>query len=109
MEPIQIMGIDELEGDEREVINRLINEHYNKIKRSLNEITSITVHIKQHSKGGKRKKSDVRVRVDAPSQIFEAQESDWDLARTLHKVFENIQREMEHKLRVDDQRDKPYA
>ncbi len=80
----------------KSTINKLTNEYYWKIQRLLNNTLSLTIHIKQHSKGGKREKSDIRVRVIAPTRIFEAQESDWDLARTLHKVFENIIKEIQH-------------
>ena len=109
MEPIQIKGIDELSEDDVGLVNKLVNEYYAKIQRSLKNITSISLHIKQHSKTGKKHKSDIRVKVIAPTRIFEAQESDWDLARALHRVFKNIIREIEHKLHVDDQRNKPYS
>lgn len=109
MEPIQIIGIDEIEDEfEKATINKLANEYYEKIQRALKNITSVTLHIKKHTKGGKIK-WDIRVRVIAPTRIFEAQESDWDLARTLHRVFKNIERELEHRLRVDDQHNKPYS
>lgn len=105
MEPIQIIGMDKIESEaEKETINKLANEYYEKIQRTLQNITSIALHVKVHSKGGKSKKWDFRVRVIAPTRIFEAQESDWDLARSLHKVFKNIEREIQHKLHTDDQK-----
>jgi len=94
---IQIKGMDEIESEEeRELIKTLSNEYYPKIQRCLRNITSISLHVKQHSKGGKRKKSDIRVKVISPTRMFGAQESDWDLARTLHRVFKNVIREIEH-------------
>ena len=110
MEGIQIIGIDKLQDDlEKSTVNKLSAEYYEKIKRALNNEVLMTVHIKEHTKGGARKKSDIRVKVIAPTRIFEAQESDWDLARTLHKVFKNIERELQHKFKTDDTRKKPYA
>ena len=110
MEPIQIIGIDEIEDEiEKGTINKLANEYYEKIQRSLKNITSITLHIKAHTKGGKAKKWDMRVKVIAPTKIFEAQESDWDLARSLHRVFKNVEREIQHKLHTDNQRPKSYG
>jgi len=108
MEPIQIIGIDALEEEEKSTINKLSNEYYEKIQRELKNTTSVTLHVKAHSKGGKRKKYDLRVKVVAPTRIFESQESDWDLARSLHKVFRNAVREIQHRLRTDSQRTKPY-
>lgn len=107
MEPIQVIGTNLLNDDEKDIANKLANEYYKKIFRDLKNVTSITVHIKAHTKGGKRKKFDLRVKVIAPTRIFEAQESDWDLARTFHKVFRNIKREIEHKLHTDSQHNKP--
>jgi 2,3-bisphosphoglycerate-independent phosphoglycerate mutase len=109
MEPIQIIGMDEVDSDiDKGTVNKLANEYHEKIQRLLNNITSVTLHIKKHSKGGKAKKWDMRVKAVAPTRIFEAQESDWDLARSLHKVFRNVEREIEHKLHTDSQRDKGY-
>lgn len=109
MEPIQITGIDEISDDDKDIVNKLANEYYSKIKRALRNEISIKLHVKQHSKKGKRHKSDIRVQLLAPTRRFEAQESDWDLARTLHRVFKNIERQLQHKLKVDDQRNKPYS
>lgn len=108
MEPIQVIGIELLDDMEKAVTNKLVNEYYQKIFRELKNVTDVTVHIKAHSKGGKRKKFDIRIKAIAPTRIFEAQESDWDLARTLHMVFKNMEREIQHKLRTDSQHNKPY-
>jgi len=99
MEAIQVIGTHLLDDFEKATANRLVNEYYQKIFRELKNITEVTVHIKAWTKGGKRKKYDIRIRAIAPTRIFEAQESDWDLARALHKVFNNVEREIQHKLK----------
>ena len=109
MELIQIIGIDEISEQDKVLVNKLSNEYYDKFKRALKNEISIKLHIKQHSKMGKRHKYDIRIQLMAPTRMFEAQESDWDLARTLHRVCKNIERELQHKLKVDDQRNKPYS
>lgn len=108
MEPVQIIGIEKLEDEEKGVFNKLVNEYHKKIERELKNVTSLTIHIKTHSKGGKAKKYDFRVKAVAPTRIFESQESDWDLARTLHEVFRNMIRQIQHRLRTDSQRPKSY-
>jgi len=108
MEHVDIIGIEELEDEEKGVFNKLVDEYYKKIQRELKNITSLTVHLKVHSKGGKAKKYDIRVKALAPTRIFEAQESEWDLAKALHKVFKNIVMEIQHRLRTDSQRPKSY-
>lgn len=104
MEPIQVVGIEILDEQERGITNKLVNEYYQKIFRELKNITSVTVHLKAHTKGGKQRKFDIRVKAIAPTRIFEAQESDWDLARTLHRVFKNVERQIQHKLHSDEQK-----
>ena len=99
MEEIQITGMDEISEEDKGIINKLANEYYPKIKRVLKNEISIKLHVKQHSKTGNKHKSDIRVKVLAPTKVFEAQESDWDLARTLHMVFKNIERQIEHRIR----------
>ena len=81
-----------------------------KIKTYLHNLTSVAVHIKTQKdeadkgKEKKRKKFSIKVRVLAPTHVFESKHaSDWDLARTLHKAFKNIEHEIEHKLKVSDQ------
>jgi len=108
MEKIQIIDIEKLEDEEKGVFNKLVDEYYKKIQRELKNITSLTIHIKAHSKGGKAKKYDLRIKAIAPTRIFEAQESDWELARTLHRVFRNMIRQIQHRLRTDSQRPKSY-
>jgi len=59
------------------------------------------VHVKAHSKEGSKKKYDAHIRAIAPTQIFEEKNaSDWDIARTMHKAFESIQHQIEHRLKI---------
>lgn len=110
MEPIQIIGIKELDEFELPLVNKLANEYYQKIQRELQNVTSVVIHVKCYEKEGKRKKYSIHVRVIAPTRIFESSKAqDWDLARTLHKAFRDIERELQHKLHTDDQHKKPYA
>jgi len=108
MDHVDIIGIENLEDEEKGTFNKLVNEYHEKVQRELKNITSLTVHLKVHSKGGKAKKYDIRIKALAPTRIFEAQESEWDLAKVLHKVFGNIIREIQHRLRTDSQRPKSY-
>ena len=97
MAEIQIIGIDEINEDlEKGILNKIANSYFEKIERSLKDVSGVKLHIKCHSKGGKSRKWDMRVKVISSKKVFEAQESDWDLAKSLHKVFKNIEREIEH-------------
>ncbi len=107
IEPIQIVGIKELDEPDKDIVNKLANEYFVKIKRKLKNFTSLLIHIKCSNKDGKKKMYSINARVTAPTRMFESTKAaDWDLARTLHKAFKDLEREIEHKLHTDDQHDK---
>lgn len=100
-EVIQFIGVNELSEDEQLIVNTLATEYYGKIKRALKNLTSMAVHVKTYKKEGAKKKFSINIRAIAPTGIFESKmAADWDLARTLHKAFKNIEHEIEHKLMV---------
>lgn len=99
-EIIQFIGLDDLNEEEKTVLKELSEEYYEKIKRSLKNMTSLAVHVKIYKNEGSRKKYSLHVRAIAPTDIIETdKEADWDLARTLHKSFKNIERQIEHKFK----------
>ncbi len=103
-EVIQFIGVNELSEEEQAIVKALSTEYYGKIKVALKNLTSMAVHIKTQKKEGSQKKFSIKVRVIAPTHVFESKHaSDWDLARTLHKAYKNIEHEIEHKLKVSDQ------
>ncbi len=103
MEAIQYKGLDRVIPENRLVLDKLSSKYYEKIKRSLHNDYSLVVHIKRYEdKGGgegkekEKAKYSIAVRAVAPTKIFEASAADWDFARTLHKVFKDIELEIEH-------------
>jgi ribosome-associated translation inhibitor RaiA len=96
MEPIQVIGIKDLDDVEKDTVNQLANQYLEKLKRDLKNMTSIVVHIKITNKEGNRKKYNIKTRAIAPTKIFESSDADWDLARTLHMVFNDLKRQIQH-------------
>ena len=94
MEIIQFKGVSELSSEDQDTVKSLSTEYYLKIKRGLHNITSLELHVKAHSKRGGKSKYSIHLRAIAPTRILEAQDDDWDLARTLHKVFRNMENEI---------------
>ena len=96
-EMIQYIGLNDLEPVEQEMVKTLIDEYSYKIKRVLHNLTSLAVHIKCHSKGGKRERIEITLRAIAPTKQFEVGKTeDWDLARAVHKACKDLIREIEH-------------
>jgi hypothetical protein len=123
MEEIQYIGADQLTEGEKDTLNKLSAEYYDKIKRMLKNEVSVVIQIKEYKKAApkkkeelgeyqkqKRKKYALHIKVVAPTTIFEEKHAaDWDFARTLHKAFKNLEREIQHKLHTDNQKSKSYG
>ena len=99
IEKIQYRGVDNLNDEEKKILDKLAPEYYDKIQRSLNNITSLQVDIKLYKKLGGKRKYDVHAKAIAPTTMFNTSYADWDFARTLHKVFKKMEREILHKLK----------
>ena len=95
MEQIAIVDADRISEEDKSAMIKIAADNIPKIQRVFKDPISLKLHYKKHG----TRKYDIRVAVNSPDKKLEAQESDWDLKRTLHKVFENIQREIEHKFR----------
>ena len=109
MEPIQLAGMDELQPAEIPLVNKLVNEYHEKLQRELSNMTSLQVHIKCYDKEGSKRKFSINAKAVAPTQIFSSTKAqDWDLARTLHKCFKDLERQIRHRLKTDEQRPKSY-
>jgi len=101
-EVIQFVGVNCLSAEEQEVIQRLTTENYEKIKRDLRNITNMTVHVKCYEKEGNRKKYSMHVKVIAPTKEFNSSKADdWELPRALHKAFNDIRSQIQHRMHTD--------
>ena len=109
MEPIQIIGIKELDDMEIDSVNRLANRYFVKIYREIKKVESLIIHIKCYEKEGKQKKYSVHVKLIAPTRIFASTKvHDWNLEKALHASFRDIIKELHHSLRTDNQHNKTY-
>ncbi len=103
MVSVETIGFDVLSGEEKNIFDKLTQEYLAKIEMKLKNLSSIKVHLKDYSKEGKRNKYSIHVKFIGPTKIFEASACDWDFARTLHKMFKNIEGEIENRFRSSDQ------
>ncbi|MBW2976503.1 hypothetical protein KY347_03590 [Candidatus Woesearchaeota archaeon] len=105
MEPIQIIGIKDLDDMETEAVNRLANRYYKKIQRQIKNITSMVVHIKSSNKEGKQRNYSIHVKVIAPTRIFVSTKAmDWNFEKTLHKSFKDVEKRIQHSMHTDKQK-----
>lgn len=101
-EVIQFVGVSDLKVQEQETVQSLAEEYYDKIKRQLNNVTNLTVHVKCYEKDGARKKFSINVKVSAPTMVFTSDRADdWELPRAVHEAFQSVQAQINHKLHSD--------
>ena len=96
MEKIQYAGLDDLNAFEREILDKIAPQYYEKYTRYLQNEVSLKIHLKSYSNEGKQKKFSINIKVSAPTKIFESSAADWDFSRTLHKSFKDIENQLEH-------------
>tara|TARA_Y100000031_G_C8057327_1_gene308977 strand:+ start:209 stop:529 length:321 start_codon:yes stop_codon:yes gene_type:complete len=101
MTNIQMIGASDFDKEELETITEMAKHYEEKITHVVGTIEG-KMHLKKHSKGGKSTKYDLRLTVKVAKKTFDTQESDWELNKTVHKVFKNIQNQITHKLHTDD-------
>jgi len=97
-EIIQYVGLDQLDEKEKAILNKLSSEYHGRIKRILNNNTSLVVHIKKFKKEGKANKEhkfNITVKTVAPTRPFRAAENDWNLNTAIRAAFEKLEKELE--------------
>ncbi len=112
-ENIQFVGLHDLTPDEQDFVQSTAEECQPKIKRVLQNLTDLIVHAQvsgvQVGKE-KRKRYTFHVRAISPGQHFESAKcDDYDMPKALHRCFDEIIAQIQHKLRTDSTRPKPYA
>jgi hypothetical protein len=114
-EIIQFVGVHDLEPSEQDSVQLLTTEYFEKIKRELHNLTNLVVHVqtegvkKGRDKEDKRKRYSLHVRSVSPGFVFESSKNDdYELPRALHKSFEEILSQIQHRLRTDVTHPKPY-
>jgi len=100
---VSFIGLRDLRVEERDIVTSIASKHLEKIERLLPVITEVQVHIKVPQRSSdpkdKRHRFSANVRVISPSHTFETTEQDdFELPLVIHRVFERMVNEIEHKI-----------
>lgn len=98
MDEINYRNLDRLDALEIATVQRISSREFEKIKRNFTD-ASLVVDIKKINKQGKRASYEVKARIDIPSVKLYAEHTDWELQRALHRTFDNLKVEVEHKFK----------
>ena len=95
---LQTIGLNILTEKEKKNFQGILNEYSKKIQHKLKGIESIRVHLKEYNYRGeisdKNKKFSIHISICYSGKSMEADDSDWDLKRTLHKVFRKLEQKI---------------
>ncbi|MBI3623167.1 HPF/RaiA family ribosome-associated protein [Candidatus Pacearchaeota archaeon] len=105
---IEIAGLDLLSESEKAEYNRLIEEGFKKLKRKLKESSRLKIHIKVYSPEGNKRKFSLDFDLFFGSSHFHADSVDWDFVKAIHKAFEKLENQIEHKFHISDQKNEPF-
>jgi hypothetical protein len=103
MEQIQVKGIELLDEQEKKTADKLFGEYYIKLQRKMKSTLSLKIYIKEYNKEGKRKKYSINLEAISSGKTFKANSFEWNLATTIHQVFEKILTQVEHEFHVSNQ------
>jgi ribosome-associated translation inhibitor RaiA len=103
---INYSGVDKLDTFEEATLKKLSEKHYEKVLRDLNKYQDINleselkINIKRINTEGKQKNYLISANIKSNAKNFNAEESDWDLSKAIHKLFENLGNQVHHKLKL---------
>jgi hypothetical protein len=110
MERIEVINLNLLNIQEKEIVNHIIEKHYNKISKIRDNFERIIVHLKEFKKSvgkkeqrdpvkRKRKNYEFRLRLVFGKDVFESSNDSWDLGKSLNEAFLKLEKEIQHRLR----------
>jgi hypothetical protein len=91
-EKIKYLGLKNLDSFEIAQLNSLTEKFYPKIERKVPDAI-LTVHVKTLNREGKKKTYDIKLKLSSRKigvKSVHQPKADWDLARALHKTFNNL-------------------
>ncbi len=106
---ISYVGLKDLEEADQEIIMRLAEENFPKIQRLVKNKVELIIDVKRYHKEGHTAKWSIHVKASTPGHVFDSTKAaDWDLARTMHKAFDDIKKQIAHRLHSDAHYEKSF-
>ncbi len=104
---LKIVGFDMIEEQDRKDFEKIFNDYMEKSQKRMKNISSFNIDLKEYKKESNRKKFSIHLRIAIDTKNkFEAEAADFDLKRTLHKLFKKIDEQLEHRFHTSDQHKK---
>jgi len=104
MEKIEVIGINTLTEEEKEIAKRLLNEYISKMERLVKNDVLIKMHVKEYKKDSKEKKYSLHFEIIFSGKMINSDAWGYDLAKTIHKAMKKAETEAEHQFHSSEQR-----
>ncbi len=106
MSVVTYSGLKKLDANDASQLKTLVEHYMEKIERVF-PYFDLLFHTKVHKPEGRIKYS-FHGRIDAPSVVLTSEASDWDLARTVHKVMRKLENEARKKYKIGGQKQERF-
>jgi ribosome-associated translation inhibitor RaiA len=103
---IQFIGIKDFKPEETEKITEISEHYHEKLKIKVPKFL-LKIHTKKQKKAGNRQKFSSHIRIETPHIIAVSESHDWDLTRVLHECFKKLEKELNHKFKLEGHLPKP--
>jgi len=104
MEEAEVIGLEKLDENERNLLIKILTENYIKIQRKVKNDVKFKVQIKTYKNDGPKKKYSVNFTAVTPMKSFKASEADWEFPKVMHNIINKILTEVEHEFRASEQK-----
>ena len=85
---LEFTGLRDLEPLEQTIVKGIAQEYFPILQRNVHNDIDVLVHVKPYTKGGKREKYSIHLKVVYAGNVFNIDKvHDWDLPRAVHESF----------------------
>ncbi|MEK6947611.1 MAG: hypothetical protein AABX19_00050 [Nanoarchaeota archaeon] len=111
---INYSGLNDLSKDEQFTLKSIMEKHFPKVARLLNEDSELLVYIKVLKKES-RKRFNINLTLRSSKNTFKQSNKDtekggdWDLAKSVHKSMDALENEVQHKLKIKEKSWKKFS
>jgi hypothetical protein len=104
---VQIKGIEVLSEMDKQDVQKIVDNSYEKIKRKTKVDFVLKLVIKTMTKEGEKKDKSkhysIQAGISGEVRPFEASSDGWDLHKVLHQALEKLENQAEHAFHSSDQ------
>jgi|SRR3989339_51993 len=92
-------GTENLDANDKLILERLTKEYSDKIIRHLGKDAELfDIHLKCHQKEGNTKRYSIEIKFISGKHRFETNADEWKLSDAIHKTMKKLMSEIEHKI-----------